>query len=146
MPFIKKINALNTIPLRHLVLRAGKPVESCRFEGDELPSTFHLGYFNEDALIGIISVFENNNPKFPEEKQFQIRGMAVSPLHQGLGIGAKLVQSAEKEIAKKRGEIIWFNARTSASEFYVKLNYMISGGVFDIKDVGLHYLMFRKIN
>jgi ribosomal protein S18 acetylase RimI-like enzyme len=72
--------------------------------------------------------------------------MAVSPFHQKLGIGAKLVQFAQNEIAKKRGEIIWFNARISASEFYLKLNYKVSGGVFDIPDVGPHYLMFRKIN
>ena len=146
MPFIKKISALATIPLRQIVLRAGKPLESCRFNGDELPSTFHLGYFDEDNLIGIISVFENRNSEFPEEKQFQIRGMAVAPLHQKLGIGAQIVEFAEKEIAKKRGEIIWFNARIAASEFYLKLNYTVSGGVFDIPNVGLHYLMFRKIN
>ncbi|MDI1257155.1 MAG: GNAT family N-acetyltransferase [Flavobacterium sp.] len=146
MPFIQEISASATIPMRHIVLRHGKPIESCWFDGDELPSTFHFGYFDEDNLLGVISVFENQNPKFFEEKQFQIRGMAVSPLYQKLGIGAQLVQFAEKEIAKKRGKIIWFNARITTSEFYIKLNYNISGSVFDIKDVGLHYLMFRKLN
>ncbi|MGK4567008.1 GNAT family N-acetyltransferase [Flavobacterium sp. 3HN19-14] len=144
MFFIKEISASETIPLRHIVLRAGKPVESCRFDGDELPSTFHLGYFEEDNLIGIISVFENKNSEFPEEKQFQIRGMAVSPLHQKLGIGQKLVQYAETAIIKKRGEIIWFNARIAASEFYSKMNYHVSGNEFEIPDVGLHFLMFKK--
>ena len=36
MQNIKKISALETFPVRHPVLRAEKPIESCHFEGDDL--------------------------------------------------------------------------------------------------------------
>lgn len=45
MPNIKKITDLETYSVRHVVLRKGKPIETCRFEGDDLPSTSHFGYF-----------------------------------------------------------------------------------------------------
>ncbi|GAL68931.1 hypothetical protein JCM19301_2950 [Jejuia pallidilutea] len=42
---IMQICAKETYPVRHPVLRTGKPIETCAFNGDDLPSTMHIGLF-----------------------------------------------------------------------------------------------------
>src|SRR6187402_2674078 len=112
MPNIKKISDLETYAVRHIVLRQGKPLESCRFEGDDLPTTCHFGYYLDDNLIGIISLFNANSNSFTSDMQYQIRGMAVLVSHQKKGIGESLVKHCEKYCTKQQADLIWFNART----------------------------------
>ncbi len=143
--FIQKITAIETYPVRQPVLRAGKPIESCHFEGDELQSTHHLGYFINNQLIGVVSLFEVQHSLFGAQKSIQIRGMAVLDSHQKTGIGNQLIQEAENYCRKQNAMLIWFNARTSAVGFYEKLGYKIEGSEFEIKDIGPHFLMSKKI-
>jgi GNAT superfamily N-acetyltransferase len=142
---IQEITATRTYPVRQLVLRAGKPIESCHFVGDELASTHHFGYFTANQLLGVISLFEAENTAFSEQKSFQIRGMAVLESHQKKGIGEALVREAETFCKKQKTTLIWFNARTSAVGFYKKMGYEIVGSEFEIKEVGPHFLMYKKI-
>ena len=146
MPYtIQKIIAQDTYPVRHQVLRSGKPIESCQFDGDELGSTHHFGYYLNNQIIGVISLFEIKNEPFVAQKPFQIRGMAVLPSFQKQGIGEALVKEAEKFCTTQKADLIWFNARTSAVGFYQKMGYEIVGSEFEIKEVGPHFLMFKKI-
>ncbi|MNF36440.1 Acetyltransferase (GNAT) family protein [compost metagenome] len=145
MQNIKKISALETFPVRHPVLRTEKPIESCHFEGDDLETTVHFGLFDENNLIGVISIFEAKNKLFPEERQFQIRGMAVLKEYQKKGLGATLVNHCEKYCLDNNADLIWFNARTEATGFYEKMGYQKIGASFDIKDVGEHFVMSKKI-
>lgn len=145
MPNIKKITDLETYSVRHVVLRKGKPIETCRFEGDDLSSTSHFGYFQNENLVGIISVFKANNISFAPNGQYQIRGMAVLESHQKKGIGESLVKHCEIYCNKQQANLIWFNARTAAVGFYEKSGYIKVGEAFEIKDVGEHYLMTKSI-
>ena len=145
MPKIYKIDAKKTYLVRQSVLRKGKPIESCLFEGDELPTTKHFGYFIQDNLIGIISLFECSNPLFIEEKQFQIRGMAVLDSFQKKGIGEALILHTEQYLKKNNEDFVWFNARETAVGFYQKLDYSILGTPFMIEGVGIHIVMYKKI-
>ena len=142
---IKKISPFETIIVRHPVLRAGKPIESCNFEGDDLPSTVHFGLNLQNQLIAVISAFEVKNKLFTEENQYQIRGMAVLEKFQKKGFGEQLLNYCENEIRIKKGELIWFNARETAVDFYKKSGYEIIGGQFEIPDVGPHFILFKKI-
>ena len=144
MHSIQKITATETYPVRHIVLRAGKPIESCQFDGDELVSTHHFGYYLNNQIIGVISLFEIKNEQFVAQKPFQIRGMAVLPTFQKQGIGEALVSEAEKFITTQKADLIWFNARTTAVGFYQKMGYEIVGSEFEINEVGPHFLMFKK--
>ena len=146
MSFIKEITAKETFSVRQPVLRPGKPIESCYFEGDNLIYTTHFGYFNEEKIIGIISLFKNSNENFKIQKQFQIRGMAVLENHQKKGIGAVLVLHTENYLKEEGKHLIWFNARESAVAFYEKLGYEIKGEQFEITGVGPHFLMFKLQN
>ena len=145
MPEIRKITASETFSVRHPVLRPGKAIETCHFEGDALKSTRHFGYFEGDSLAGVASLFHANSDLFPEIEQFQLRGMAVLPEYQKKGIGEKLVFQAEKEAKNRYGELMWFNAREIAVPFYEKLGYEIIGEPFDIGDIGKHLVMFKKL-
>jgi len=142
---IKKISSIETYPVRHEVLRKGKPIETCQFKGDDDDNTTHFGLFLENKLVGIISIFKENNNLFPESNQFQIRGMAVLEEFQGKGLGAELVKKAENYCINLNTDLIWFNARENAVPFYKKLDYKIMGNSFLIPDVGIHFVMCKKI-
>ncbi|MBF4518594.1 GNAT family N-acetyltransferase [Flavobacterium sp. ANB] len=145
MNLIKEIPSKETYIVRQPVLRNGKPIESCIFEGDDLDTTHHFGLFDNSELIGIISLFSQTNTIFAEKKQAQIRGMAVLETHQKKGFGEALVKHCENYCYENNVDLIWFNARTAAVGFYKKMNYEIIGAPFDIKDVGEHYLMSKKL-
>ena len=99
---IKKITSTQTIIVRHPVLRYGKPIESCHFEGDDLPTTSHFGLYFEKQLVAIISSFKVQNKLFSEENQYQIRGMAVLDEFQKKGFGEALLNYCENEIKLKK--------------------------------------------
>jgi ribosomal protein S18 acetylase RimI-like enzyme len=142
---IRKISSHETLTVRHPVLRKGKPIESCHFDGDDLPTTKHFGLYENDKLEGIISLFKNNNPLFQDKFQAQIRGMAVLENNQGNGFGKALVEYSEKAVMLQNIDLIWFNARENAVGFYQKMGYEIIGNSFDIPDVGIHYVMWKKL-
>ena len=143
---IKKISSNETYPVRHPILRAGRPLEDCRFDHDDLETTFHLGLFEKNHLIGVATFLKNNSSSFPESNQYQLRGMAVLDHFQGKGLGAQLLNYAEAELKLSQTELLWFNARERAVPFYSKLGYKTTGNPFDIKGIGTHYLMFKKLS
>lgn len=145
MPIVKKITAPETHLVRHLVLRKGKPKESCVFKEDDLESTDHFGLFLKQDLVGIISLYKKTNVLFLEKSQYQIRGMAILENHRKKGFGKKLVLYCEKQCVTKNVNLIWFNARMEASGFYEKMGYQKTGTPFEISEVGAHIVMFKKI-
>ena len=134
---IKVIKPEGVFPLRRAVLRKNMPNEPHEFLGDFDENTFHLGYFEKNELIGIVTLMKNGNIA-------QLRGMAVADNHQGKGIGKKLVLEAEKILLNEKISKIWMNARENAVPFYEKLGYKIEGEVFIIKPIGFHYLMSKS--
>lgn len=146
MLFLKEITALETYSVRHPVLREGKPMESCHFEGDDLQSTIHLGLFINCALVGVVSLFKTKNIDFAEKHHFQIRGMAVLKHHQKMGYGERLLKEAELYAQKYKSDLLWFNARETALIFYEKMGYSVHGNSFLIGDIGTHFVMYKKMN
>jgi len=140
---IKKIKALETFLVRHPVLRNGKPIESCYFDGDDLDTTQHFGLFYDEKLVGVASIFEKQNPLFSNTKQYQLRGMAVLSNYQKQAFGQSLIKHCESIYLKTTG-VIWFNARENAVPFYQKQGYKIIGDAFMIDGVGIHFLMKKE--
>ncbi|RYG27411.1 MAG: GNAT family N-acetyltransferase [Chitinophagaceae bacterium] len=145
MPEIKEIPSVETFTVRHPVLRPGKPLETCRFDGDDLTTTTHFGLFEDADMRGVASLFRNSHPGFREDRQFQLRGMAVLEDYQGFGYGRQLVGICEDQARRAAGELIWFNARENAIGFYETLGYRITGKAFLINGIGMHYVMFKRI-
>ena len=81
MKNIEQIIALKTSAVRHAVLRAEKPIESCHFDSDTLEITVHSGLYDSDNLLEVISLFEAKNDSFTSKKQLQIHGISVLKQH-----------------------------------------------------------------
>jgi len=134
----------NIISVRHQVLRIGKPIETCHFEGDDEFSTLHFGMFINCEAIACVSLMKKNHHTIDDKKAYQLRGMAVLPEFQGQKIGELLLRKAEQHLAKIGNQTIWCNVRTSAIGFYEKNQYLQIGDIFEIADVGPHILMFKN--
>jgi GNAT superfamily N-acetyltransferase len=140
----KPISTPETYLVRHPVLRPGKAIETCRFEGDDLASTVHFGIFEDEKVIGVLSLFDASNSGITAETHLQFRGMAVLAAYQNKGIGAILMEFAETQIKAKTGVIIWLNAREKAVTFYEKMGYSKTGEPFSIGDIGTHFVMYKN--
>lgn len=140
---VKQINAKDTYPIRHPILRSGKPIETCAFRGDDLASTIHLGLFDKDNLIGVASFMKNTHHVFAKKKQYQLRGMAILQVFQGKGLGNILLSHGEELLQQNNVELIWCNARILAINFYRRGHYKTKGVSFDIPNIGMHYLMYK---
>lgn len=142
---IKIIDSKTTYTVRHPVLREGKPLESCVFDGDDLKTTMHLGLFVEEKLIGICTFLKNNCGLISETNQYQLRGMAILNKFQGKGFGHEILKHGESILKDKNAKIIWCNAREVAVNFYKKNGCQIIGESFNIKDIGLHFIMYKHL-
>lgn len=128
-------------PIRHAVLRKGKPFESCKFDNDLDDTTSHYGVFQDNKLAGVASVLKNDYQQINATSQFQLRGMAVLDAFQGKGLGSYLVKHIIKTYTPS---IIWCNAREKAVPFYNKNKFSIIGSAFHIPKIGLHYVMHTQ--
>ncbi|WP_370214973.1 GNAT family N-acetyltransferase [Mesoflavibacter profundi] len=142
---IKQITALQTYPVRHPVLRTGRPIEDCKLTFDDHQDTFHLGLYFKNKLSGVVSLMKLNNEKFEEQNQYRLRGMGVLEEFQGYGFGRSLVETAQTIVKQKGAKLLWFDARLIAVGFYKKLGFTIIGDQFEVPKVGPHYVMYKRL-
>lgn len=145
MPLVKEITTDETLLLRSTVLRDGKPFDECRFAEDGKPGSFHLGYFDNERLVGIASFYSIAFDNI-EEPGIQLRGMAVNQQYQGKGIGKAIVQFAEEKIkADPAITHIWCNARQIAYKFYESRGFGYVSEEFEIATIGPHRKMLKSL-
>ena len=77
-----------------------------------------------------------------ENKQIQLRQMAVANNQQGKGIGAEIVIFAEKTAIEKGFKTLILHARKHAVGFYQKLGYQAFGDEYE--EVGIPHFSMRK--
>jgi predicted GNAT family N-acyltransferase len=101
---------------------------------------YHLGAWDENNnLVAVLSL------KPLSGKEVKMRQVSVKRSVQNSGIGKVLVLFAEQFALSKGYNRIVLNARDSAVDFYLILNYSITGPQF--KEVGLtHSKMFKHID
>ena len=142
---VKEITTEETLTIRQSVLRQGKPIESCAFDGDNNSTTFHLGLYYYGDLIGVATFIENKESCFDENNQYQLRGMAIQHQFQGKRFGNILLQEAIKILIARKTKILWCNARENATNFYIKSDFKIFSKPFTINSIGVHYKMYKKL-
>ena len=141
---VKQITTAETYAVRHPVLRAGRPVETCAMPGDDAEDTFHLGLFDAEKLVGVVTFMNAVKPQFTG-KQYQLRGMAVLDTYQGKGLGNLLVAEGEARIKAQGYDLLWCNARIKALNFYTRKGFKIEGEPFEIEPIGTHYLLYKNL-
>ena len=86
-----------------------------------------------------------NLQKMKIENCYQMRGLCVDDSFQNRGIGKKLVKKVEEKLKKLKIDNVWMNARESAIQFYLNLNYTNTNIKYSIGQIGLHFLMYKKL-
>lgn len=140
---IKKISAEKTHAIRHPMLRQGRPIEDCVFNGDKDPKTIHLGAFIENKLVGVLSAYQKSTSAFEVKESYQIRGVAVLTTAHRKGIGRALMANIEHQLKQRKIDLIWLNARITAVDFYTTLAYQQKGKAFEIEGIGTHYCFYK---
>lgn len=131
------------IPLRHKVLRAGKPLETARFEGDLDNGVLHYGLFADGIVIVCMTLIPS---ELDGGKAWQLRGMATDTRFQGMGLGGRLVEFALDDAqAESFSNTFWCNARKVAVNFYKKHGWEICSEEFDVPGIGPHFRMKTSI-
>jgi GNAT superfamily N-acetyltransferase len=123
--------------LRHEVLRAGRPVESAYYPGDEAGAGVHWGAWSGDELASCVSLYTVEGPST------QLRGAATAPRWRSQGIGEALMRTAIaawwSDSSAPRD--LWCNARVAAITLYERLGFVAEGGRFEFPQVGPHQRM-----
>lgn len=136
---IRRVDINEIIDLRHAVLRFGRPRDTACFDGDDDPETWHIAAFDNDHVIGCVTLLPSTHDDQPA---WQLRGMAVSPDARGQGIGGMLLKHIDTHLPPPT--IIWCNARLPAVAFYEKNHWIVFGDPFDVPEVGPHRRMKRE--
>lgn len=142
----KEISTEDTYKIRHQVLRQGKPIETCKFDGDDAFSTFHIGLFYYGELIGVATYMKNKHQLYNANMQFQLRGMAILQQFQGKKLGNVLLEKGMQILRTKNTDLVWCNARESATNFYTKFGFKTTGDSFQIPEIGTHFVMSKNCN
>lgn len=143
---LRPIDVLTARALRHQLLRPGRPADELVFPGDDEADSMHLGAFEEERLVGIATVIREPPPGEGDDRAWRVRGMATLPEVRGRGYGGLLLERCVEHAVNHGGRILWCNARAGAVGFYRRYSFVTRGDVFDIPDLGPHYLMSRSLS
>lgn len=140
---IRPVQACEIYDLRMAVLIAGTNRTTPQFPGDEEPGALHLGTFDGDRIVGCASFIPS---EWMGEPAWQLRGMATDPAYLGRGVGSAVLRYAEEILNERGATLLWCNARTSAVDFYRKQGWKTVSEEFEIRDVGPHYRMIKRLS
>ncbi|MEP4769589.1 MAG: GNAT family N-acetyltransferase [Roseibium sp.] len=116
------ITGEQTLPLRQKVLWPNLEVSDLALTEDG--TALHLGLFHDGDLVGVGSFF-------PDGDRYRLRKMAVDPALQGRGFGARLVTEGMELLAQQGVRELYCDIRVSATSFYQRLGFEITGAKFD---------------
>jgi GNAT superfamily N-acetyltransferase len=130
------------LELRDEVIIQGTGRTMPEFPGDRQETTIHMGAFAAGRNVGCATFLQSS---WDGEPAWQLRGMATAPDFRGIGIGAALLQEAERVlIARSPIRILWCNARQVAVPFYEKLGWRIETDEFLTPGIGMQRKMTRR--
>lgn len=144
---VLRISASDTYPLRQKVLVPTHDLKKAKFDHDDDEDiSFHLGAFKDGNLVSVASFYYERNPTFPDQHQYQLRGMATLPEYRNQGLSSELLNMAFPIIKQNFCTLLWCNARVSAVGYYEKVGFKkFNDHVFEIEDIGPHVLMSKPI-
>jgi GNAT superfamily N-acetyltransferase len=154
---VELVGAADVRPLRHEVLRPGRPLQESVFDGDDEPFATHVavrarrpaGEATDPgaATLAVGSVVPSPPPWEPARSDgWRIRGMATRPSARGGGLGRIVLDTLLSHVARHGGGVVWCNARTGARGLYEDAGFVARGDAFDLPGIGLHLQMWRTVD
>jgi GNAT superfamily N-acetyltransferase len=122
LSMIRSISSADTYQLRHQVLWPNKSLEFVKIPEDELG--FHFGYFVNNELVSVISLFINH------QRIARFRKFATHPDFQRKGIGGQLLRHVFEKALELNTAQIWCDARLDAKLFYGRFGMMQEEEIF----------------
>ena len=117
----------------------------CRGTEDENPLTFHLGLFQANSLASVATFQPQYHQDLSGGFPFRLRWMATEEKHRRRGFGAQLLRQGIEVLREQKCDLLWFNARQKACEFYARIGFVYTGGPFEIPGVGPHKVMYKHL-
>ena len=143
---VRPITAADTHPLRLRVLRDNSPTAVLVFDGDDEPTTFHLGAFRGDELVGIATFVDRPCSNTPDVmRSVQLRGMAVSPTLQSGGVGGVLLRTGIERLRVDGVDVLWANARDTALGFYRGFGMTVGDAFVDVTTGIAHHRVWLHL-
>ena len=142
---IISIDAEKIRPLRHRELRQGQSFSTTSYLLDNNKDTFHMACMLNDKVITCATFYPEETEKIISDNAYRLRGMATDANFRRKGFGRELMEASFQKLKLFKADILWCNARLVAISFYKSLGFKIIGEIYDIKDIGPHYYMYKKI-
>jgi GNAT superfamily N-acetyltransferase len=158
-------------PLRHAVLRPGRPEQESVYPGDDDPRAAHAAVaalrgdrgpggsggggggagagvgVGVGGMVAVGTVLPEAPPWEPgRPDSWRIRGMATVPDRRGQGLGAAVLGALLGHVAANGGGLVWCHARTGARTFYERAGFESSGEVLDLPGIGPHTPMWTTLS
>jgi GNAT superfamily N-acetyltransferase len=130
------------VELRRRVLRTPLGLD---FSPEQLASEqadVHIAAYLDGALAGCVVLTAVDRS---DGSVLRLRQMAVDPRFQGRGIGARIVDFAERYAAERGCREIILHARGSARRFYEKAGYVGTGEIFTEVTIP-HQTMIKRLS
>lgn len=139
---VRRATAAEIFPLRHAVLRPGRPVRDSVYAEDD--AAVQVGAWDGDVLVGCATVFPepwpgHDAPGAPpaDPTAWRLRGMAVDPDRHGRGVGRGVLAVAVEAAVADGARLLWAHGRSGALGFYARLGWRVVGEEFVTADSGL---------
>ena len=115
------------------------PIELELDEKDHSKNTVHIGYFDNNKLIGVARLIDI------DKDVIHIGRVAIDKHHRGRGIGRELIYGCENIAQQilKRKIIIELSAQIQAEKFYESLGYNRVNDTIYL-DAGIEHVDMRK--
>ena len=116
------------------------PIELELDDKDYSDNTIHIGYFDDDKLIGIARLIDL------DKDVIHIGRVVIDKEYRGKGIGRKLIVGCETTAKNilKREVIIELSAQIQAEKFYESLGYnRVNDKIY--LDAGIEHVDMRKV-
>ena len=116
------------------------PIELELDEKDYSENTVHIGYFNNDNLIGVARLIDM------DKDVIHIGRVVIDKEYRGQGIGRELIIGCENIAQQilKRKTIIELSAQIQAENFYKSLGYnRVNDKIY--LDAGIEHVDMRKV-
>lgn len=126
------------VNLRMEVLRKPLGLSFTKDELDKEKEDILIGAFEDDKLLACCMLTKH------DDKSVRLRQMAVHNNLQGKGIGASMMNFAEILARDKGFKKLTMHARKTATGFYEKLGYKVTGEEFTEVTIP-HFMMEKRL-